>query len=220
MELLQRRKVPIVGNGNWYPFSVWLDYPGLVAEATRRLLSEGCRKIAFMEWGPPGSDARQGSALFHAFTRELALHGATLNPHWVRSDLHPASEGAGWAEFREIWAAESVKPDGLIVADDMLCLGAVEAIRELGIRVPAQLRVVSHGNKGSGVRYPFPVSVLECDPAEYAQAMVKLMVAQLRQEPVECPQVLLPFKWAEQDVGNGIQVGRIVPMSRVNEGAQ
>lgn len=197
MRRLERQAAPVVGNGAGYPARVQLDYIGLVSEATRRLLAEGRRRLAFMEWGPSEPDPRERSALFNAFLRELALHGATLNERWVRSDLHPASDGAGWEEFREIWLADSEKPDGLIVADDVLCMGAAQAIQELGLRVPGQLRVVAHGNKGSGIRYPFPVSVLECDPEEYAQAMVELMVRQLRHEPLERPGVMIPFRWAE-----------------------
>lgn len=200
-ETLRRRSVPMVGNCRNYPYNVCLDYAGLVSEATRRLLAEGRRKLAFMEWCPM-PDPKPRSDLFNAFTRQLALHGATLNERWVRHDLHPHAIGAGWEEFREIWMSDLEKPDGLIVADDMLCQGAMQAIQELGIRVPEQLSIVTHGNKDSGVKYPFSVPVLECDPDAYAQAMVELMVGQLRHEPLEQSQINIPFRWA---VGGGAE---------------
>jgi len=101
--------------------------------------------------------------------------------------------------------ADSEKPDGLIVTDDILCLGAAKAIQEFRINVPRQIRVVTQGNKDSGIRYPFPVSVLESDAEEYAAAMVELMVRQLRREPLERSVITLPFHWTEQEENTAVK---------------
>jgi DNA-binding LacI/PurR family transcriptional regulator len=131
-----------------------------------------------------------------ALADELARHGVALNDRWVRHDIHPTAQGAGWEEFREIWSASATeKPDGLLVADDVLFRGAATAIRELGIRVPEQLRVVTHANKGVELPREVPAWAMEADADVFAAEMVKLLVAQLRHEPVANPHVVLPLRW-------------------------
>ncbi len=199
-QLLKQRSVPVVGTCSGLSAAVQFDYAGLIRDATRHLIAQGRRKLAFMEWVSADPHWVKSSPMFMAFKQELELHGVSLNERWVRHDLRPGMAGAGWADFREIWSADSEKPDGLIVADDVLFKSAAQAIQEMGIRMPDQLQVVTHGNKDSGFDYPFPVSVLEADPEEYAAAMVELMVRQLRHEPLEQSVIKLPFRWAESGV--------------------
>jgi DNA-binding LacI/PurR family transcriptional regulator len=123
--------------------------------------------------------------------------GLDYRAEWVRHDLNPMLSGAGWEEFREIWLARREKPDGLLVADDVLFNEAVTAIQELGIRVPERLRIVTHANKGAARRYPFPVTEVQLDPERYAEALGGMLLKRLGGEPIESPVVMLPFEMIE-----------------------
>ncbi len=206
---LREQHVPIVGSNEQG------DYPSLRSDkaqmsrlGTEYLLRQGCRRIALMEWlkpQAPGSPRRD--PVLDGFQAALAAAGVEANPRWIRHDLPPGAPGAGWEEFREIWVSEKEKPDGLLVCDDMLFLGAAMAICQMGIRVPEDLLVVTHHNKGSGLLAPFPVAKLEFDLAEYVQLMGGALVKLMRQEPLENRRTIISCELLEpEDVAGTVPV--------------
>ena len=145
---------------------------GLNAKSVRagvqRLAAQGCRRPALVVWGP--------DLYRDAFTEAAKAAGMDLREGWIRSEAHPGLAGGGWEEFREIWSAYHEKPDGLLVLDDGLFEDVKIAIRDLGIRVPSQLRIVAHANKGFHLDHPFPVTLLECDPEAFAEGLGSLLL--------------------------------------------
>ena len=163
------------------PGSVGLDWVDLVRTGARHLLEQGCRRIALMQWLGETSQQREIQAAFEA---TLAEFQAPVHEEWIRRTVPPETPGAGWEQFREIWAAREDKPDGLLVTDDVMSRDVALAILDSRIKVPQQLKVVVHANKGSGVTYPFPVSLLEVDLDEWAEAMVDRLIKLMNHEPV------------------------------------
>jgi DNA-binding LacI/PurR family transcriptional regulator len=106
--------------------------------------------------------------------------------------------GAGWEEFREVWTARRERPDGLLVTDEVLFDEVQVAIRELGIRVPEQLRIVTHANKGLDRRYPFPVTLAQRDTRRYAETLGDMLLKRMRGEPVEPGTTAFPFELTER----------------------
>ncbi len=193
---LQTHHHPIVSSFREFGPSIEFDYELMVREGVQRLIAAGRRDLALIEWTAPVHNTRNRSRLMQMFASELANHGISYKEAWTRHDIHPVLDGAGWAEFREIWAAvDGKKPNGLLITDDILFRGAAQAIKELGIRVPDQLMVATHRNKGTLPPCEFPVDVAEADPDEYAQVMVELMAQQLQKKTLGQPHTVLPLKW-------------------------
>lgn len=197
---LRKKRIPIVGSPNNFPFGVGIDYPELARQGTEFLLQQGRYRIAFLSW--EGFKNEKGKreflpSMYDRFEATMKKHGAPIHERWVQRDLHPHLTGAGWEEFREIWHAHEEKPDGLLVSDDILFSDVVVAIMELGIRVPDQLLVVTHAVKGSGILHPFPTIRLECDTDIVAENMGRMLVKLMRKEPVPQPKLYLSFRWSE-----------------------
>jgi hypothetical protein len=179
--------IPAVGSGT--DFRVDIGYGDMLRRSVRLLAAQGCRRIALLSWseavlGPQLRDALQGC-------------GLEFHPEWVQSSFNPMLTGSGWSEFREVWAARREKPDGLIIADDVLFEDARIAIHEMGLRVPEQLRVVTHAIKGSGVRYSFPVTLAQVDVERYAALLGGMLVKLIRGEEVKPPMPVLPLELVE-----------------------
>jgi DNA-binding LacI/PurR family transcriptional regulator len=194
--LMEQTGVAVVSNGpapSGGGYWVTSDGAGAIRAGVKHLLDHGCRRIAFMNW----IAARGADPCLDVFRRSLSECGVATREEWMRGDLHPSLAGAGYAEFREIWSSRSEKPDGLVVFDDVLFADMVTAIFELGLKVPEQLRVVAHANKGMVTSRFFPAARLEFDPDEQAQAAAELMTRLARGEPVATPQVVLPYRWRE-----------------------
>jgi DNA-binding LacI/PurR family transcriptional regulator len=178
-EQARQQQIPVVAPAG-SDHTVAIDEAAIVRQAVEWLVQQGRRRIALMY---------AGSAEPTAFREAMAAAGLPVEPAWVRGELNPVKHGAGWEGFRELWSARTDKPDGLVVTDDILMQDAALAVIETGVRVPQQLMIASHGNKGSEMRFPFPVHWLLIDPVEYAQAMGGMLLKLLRGEPVPVPHV-------------------------------
>jgi DNA-binding LacI/PurR family transcriptional regulator len=179
--------VPLTGQDDRSRLRVEFDVNELVRNGLKALLDAGRRRIALLGWGAP-LDYRRIGDVFRDQAAELGLEARDA---WIRDELRPDNPGAGWEEFREIWLADAEKPDGLLVCDDVLYRDAAIAIRELRIRVPDTLMVVTHFNKGTIIPHDFPVTLLEADTEAHADALADGTLAILRGETPPQSRILL-----------------------------
>ncbi|MBI4024610.1 MAG: substrate-binding domain-containing protein, partial [Verrucomicrobia bacterium] len=189
--------------GNLSEHSIGFDVIGLVRAGVRHLLEMGRRKIAFMDYHDPMFPDPVKGSCWKAFRDLLREHGCELRKEWVRVDFHPSVAGAGYAELREIWMARDEKPNGLLLGDDVLFPDVATAVIEIGIKIPDELMIVTHANKGATQLYPFPTTRIETDPDAFAQSAAKMLVRLMNKETVAPRKLLLPFEW----VGKGNRSG-------------
>ncbi|OPZ22652.1 MAG: hypothetical protein BWZ02_03390 [Lentisphaerae bacterium ADurb.BinA184] len=159
----------------------------MVAATIRRLVAAGRRRVAILASGY----RPHLNASFTPVAETLKALKLRIPHEWIRDDMAPNLPGAGWEQFRELWAAFRGKPDALLVLDDVLFRDAALAITELGIEVPRQLHVTVHVNRGGEPYCPFPVDRLVMDPEKYAARLVEDMVSRLtggalNPAPVRC----------------------------------
>lgn len=172
------KKVGIPSIGLTKNYKLTSNSETLIKIGLKTLLRAGCQKIALMSWGMNGRSAEP-------FKKALEAVGLEYHPEWVTGDLHPALNGAGWEEFRELWSARSEKPDGILIDDDLLFSEACHAIQEMGISVPDELRIVARSNAGSRNHSPVPVTLVESNPREHAEIIGQQLMARLQGEPAE-----------------------------------
>ncbi len=195
-------RFPLPSVGGWCRHTVNIDAQAMMESGVERLVAQGCRRLALLAWGHTAD----------GFAGCLAAHGLEFRPQWCRHDLEPSLPGAGWEEFREIWAAYPEKPDGMVILDDLLADDAAKAIAELRLQVPEQLRLVVLANRGSGLGFPFPATRLEVDPGEVARLLGAMLLDLLDGRPVTQPEQVLPFKVipAEPDDGRPSEVPQTI----------
>ena len=145
LEALRDGGLPLVGI-NAYPgrraiSRVFSDQAGGMASAVRMLAERGHRRIAFLP-GPPGNlgaEARQ-----KGFRDAVAVHGLES----VAVDAEPAdyTDVSGALRTRRLLAAAGERPTAIVAAGDLIAAGALQAIREAGLRVPEDISVVGFGD--------------------------------------------------------------------------
>ena len=160
------------------------DVRMVVVPGLHALARHGARRIALLAASPV-----QVGPLFERTVRELGL---STDPRWIVGEFNPELPGVGWDEFRQIWLAANEKPDGILITSDLLFSGAAQAIRELRIDVPGQLRVATHANRGVAAPWPPLAHVrIEFDPRDFALALVHLLELRLagKRPPAVLPEV-------------------------------
>lgn len=114
--------------------------------AVDHLVDLGHRQIAMINGY---SGARPAKERFEGYKRSLESHGMTVNPEHLFSSgkekLDGFSRESGYKLMRRVLEKRngSSALSALFVASDIQALGAVEAVREAGLRIPEDLAVVS-----------------------------------------------------------------------------
>lgn len=107
-----------------------------VTAAVEHLFAHGHREIAFV--GGP-TDISTGRRREQAFFAAQARLGLSTRPEWIaRADFR--AEGGHAATLAMLAGPD--RPRALFVANEMMTLGALQAIRDIGVRMPDEIAVI------------------------------------------------------------------------------
>jgi LacI family transcriptional regulator len=140
VQSLDRQGVPFVllGRGveGYAVSSIQADSYNGAYEATAHLIDHAYRRIAFIG-GPEG--LQQSVVRLNAYRQALADRAWQLEPDWIlHSDF---SEAGGHARATELLALPQ-PPRAIFAANDQMAIGAIDAVRAVGLRVPEDVAVV------------------------------------------------------------------------------
>ena len=112
--------------------NLFVDNRAAAAAATRFLLDRGHRRIAMVA-GPAGPQAERAAG----YRMALAERG-------LRADIVDGAEfnEVGGREATLKLLARAVRPTALFAANDLMAIGAMEALREQGFAIPGEMAVV------------------------------------------------------------------------------
>jgi LacI family transcriptional regulator len=152
--------------------SVGFDYAEGMRQAVTYLHGLGHRKIGFI--GFPNSEK------YIAFWKTLASLGLGYEPRWVvflqLPDLQ-SSMLSGYRAMQSILAAESL-PTAMIATNDLVALGAKDALAVAGIDVPKRISFM--GFDDLGVETDRPLTTMRTDSAEVGRLAVRTLLDQIR----------------------------------------
>ena len=112
--------------------NLYVDNRAAAAAATRYLLDRGHRRIAMIA-GPGGPQAERAAG----YRMALAERG-------LKADIVDGSEfnEVGGHDATLKLLARGVRPTALFAANDLMAIGAMEALREQGVAIPSEMAVV------------------------------------------------------------------------------
>ncbi|WP_211268987.1 LacI family DNA-binding transcriptional regulator [Saccharothrix syringae] len=140
--------------------------------AVDHLVARGCRRVATIT-GP--LDAPAGQDRLRGFREAVARHGLP-EPLVVEGDF---SREGGAAAARELVAAEGRAGegfDGLFVASDLMATGALPVLRNHGLRVPEDVKVVGFDDSSPAVECDPPLTTVRQPVEDMAAEMARLLV--------------------------------------------
>jgi len=107
--------------------------------ATRHLIEQGCRRVAHIR----GSDVSTAIGRINGYRHALEKAGIEVRSDYIVSGQH--EDARGYAAMRQLLQLNP-RPDGVFCFNDPVAAGALKAILEAGLRVPADIAVVGVGN--------------------------------------------------------------------------
>ena len=156
---------------------VLCDNRGSVEKIVRAVWEMGHRRVAFIQ-GDDSMVTRERAAGFYKACAELGLRVPT---EYVRQGRFHAPDICA-SEVRALMAGDE-RPGCILCPDDFSCLGALEALKDMGLKVPRDVSLVGY----DGIRM---TQMLHPRLTTYRQDAVRVAreAAELLQEAIEDPE--------------------------------
>lgn len=190
IKMLHQRKYPFVLLDRYFP-ELQTDYVSIDSfqasfSATTHLLENGYKSIGFIGYK---------SKLFHMIERKRgvteALEKVGIKPlkHWSQSITFDKVE-TELKTAMEAMIFSQTPVDAILFGTYRLAINGLKIIRELGIKIPDQLGIVSYGQAESFELYECPITYLEQPLGALGKKAVSLLVDKIKQ-PTHIPEQIL-----------------------------
>lgn len=188
---LMEERVPFAtfgrSNDAW-DFS-WVDVDNIngLEQVVDHLVAAGHRRIGLITW-PEGSKA--GSHRERGYANGLATAGVTADPDWVfRGENMPQTGAAGIAHFLTL--PEDRRPTAIACVSDLIATGAMNAAAAQGLVVGQDIAITGYDDSTVAQFLHPPLTSVRQPITNVGQEVVRLLLAQIRHEPMANRQVLL-----------------------------
>jgi LacI family transcriptional regulator len=161
-ERIQKQGVPFVLIDRNFP-EMHANYVGADDEAigvlaTEHLIEIGCVRIAHLR----GPDNSAGAGRLKGYQNALAKHDLkSLSGYVSMPRLVDVQSRESGADLMRQLLALNPRPDGVFSYNDPMAVGAIHAILDAGLRVPADIAVIGSGNLHYDTELRIPLSSID-----------------------------------------------------------
>lgn len=144
--------------------------------ATRHLIEHGCRRIAFFgDISHPEAGLR-----YQGYARALREAGIEQDPRLLQSFLF------GDSRIRQVidgWLDQNLSFDAIVASSDVTAISLMGSLRERGIAVPGQVRVVGYDDIALAEHVHPTLTTVRQPTTEAGRALVDLLFEALAGQP-------------------------------------
>jgi LacI family transcriptional regulator len=149
-------------------------------EATLHLIEQGCKRIAHIEGSPNLEITKQR---LEGYLEALKEKNIPVDRDFIIPCPDPSIEG-GKLAAEKILAMSNV-PDGIFATNDPVAMGAMQAIRANGLKIPQDIAVVGFSNWLFSSMTDPPLSSVDQPGFEMGQEATKLLIRQIETKSKE-----------------------------------
>ncbi|WP_309572759.1 LacI family DNA-binding transcriptional regulator, partial [Deinococcus sp.] len=188
VEALVKAGIPVVEvdrmSGAQGAATVLSDNIGGAASAARHLLSLGHHRIATVAGDPQLISGRER---LEGLRMALAASGIPLPDHRVVTGRYTSADG--YQAALELLARPGPRPTALFLANIEMTLGTLRALKELGLRVPEDISVISFDDASWAPLVSPPLSVVTQDPVGLGRIAAQIIINAVSHVPDTVPAV-------------------------------
>jgi len=156
--------------------------------AIDHLVQLGHRRIGMIS-GPPGLSS--GAERLEGYKKALGEHRIPWEERWIK--IGDFKRESGYSLTKEIFE-KSPRPTALFVANNQMTIGALQALKELGIRIPEELSLVSFDDmEWYGFLDP-PLTAVEHSPYLMGKTAGEMLLQRIGHKRKNPKRVLLPSR--------------------------
>jgi LacI family transcriptional regulator len=180
--------------------SVTVNNHQAAREATQHLISQGCARVGIIA-GPTGITT--GASRLAGYRAALRAAGRD-NDHALTVYGDFRTEG-GYAAARKLLRLPQ-PPDGLLISNDLMTIGGLQAIAEAGLSMPGDIAVVGFDSASWATAFRPPLTVVTQPTYEIGQVAADLLLRRVSGEKFPPRHVVLRAKLVERESSRRAQV--------------
>ena len=177
-QMQQPKKMPVIFVGH-RPSGATENYVGVHEEEVGRIACEhlircGCRRIAYIR----GPRTAVGDMRSRGYRKAMSEHGLTVQPDLVVESMD--SEESEYRRGHEAMLrllARRGRPEGVMTYTDLMAVGAMDAARSHGVRIPEEMRFVGCGNDALLCEMEISLTSIDLRGRELGQRAGRLALA-------------------------------------------
>jgi DNA-binding LacI/PurR family transcriptional regulator len=180
-----------------------IDDQGGAYAAMQHVVSRGHRKIAILgiRSGTFGHYREYAGTLrrrIDGYQKALEEVGLSLSSRNVRLLECECDIDGGYGAFTELWS-KNWRPTAIVAMADVLAIGAMDAAREMNVRIPDELAIMGYDNiPASKLVYP-PLSTIHQPATEKGRVATQVLIQELRDMHAEPQHVVLGVQLVERE---------------------
>lgn len=162
--------------------------------ATQELILKGCKNIVLIR------DERSISTIedrYRGYRDALLKNKIDYKENLVLT-VYPISYESAKASIKKI-IAENIDFDGIFATTDWMALGAIDALRESGKRVPDEIKVVGYDDISISKFSYIPITTIKQDVNKMAESAVDLLMNLMVGKEVEVKTYHTPVSLIKRD---------------------
>lgn len=169
--------VQLVRNQDDTISSVTSDYKGSGAQGVEYLVEHGCKRIGFINGSAKVTPYFERNQGYNGAMEKLGLVANVICAPDIRAD----SFAVGYSGV-DVLLSRDTNLNGILVATDMIALGALRRLKELSIAVPDTVQVMSLTGHSIGAYLANPLTSMEMPSREMARKVADMII-----EDIEAP---------------------------------
>jgi LacI family transcriptional regulator len=157
-------------------------------DIARHVLTTGRRRPAVLGGPAESSASRDRLAGYREAFAEQAVE--IVHPDWIEGDL--TRESGYTRAVALLGDSKTAPPDALVCANDMIALGAIDALYEVGLRVPGDVAVVGYDDMSFASSRLIGLTSVGVPRTEMGRVAVRVLLQRMH-DPAALPQkIVLP----------------------------
>ncbi|MGL5767587.1 MAG: LacI family DNA-binding transcriptional regulator [Sarcina sp.] len=183
--------VETINKDNALP-SVSIDNIGAAYESTKYLLEKGRKNIGFI--GISENEKNAWGMRYKGYEKALLENGKEVKESSCFFDTLKIKSGKMGVEA--ILSKDS-KIDGIVCASDEVAMGAINALRERGIKVPEDISVIGFNGIDMARNFYPTITTIEQPMYDMGSVAMRMLIKLLNKEELEDAYYELPFELRE-----------------------
>lgn len=174
--------------------SVTIDNVSAIHSGTKYLIEGGAKRLAYI-----GTDTKVMNAWgerYIGFEKALKEAGLEKDEDLVFFDTLKVKSGA---DAVKKFIESGKKFDGIVCASDEIAMGAINELRDNGIRVPEDVSVIGFNNNNAGAIFYPKISTVSQPSYDMGSVAMRMLIKILNKKPLDQDQYVLDYQLIKRD---------------------
>jgi LacI family transcriptional regulator, sucrose operon repressor len=197
VEEIQKLKIPFVVVGQDMPDTPSVVFNEVMAtqDMIEYLIEKGHEKVAFI--GVSESDRAVGLLRKKGYLAAMKKHGLPIEEHWIQTAFFDVE--SGYQAMKNMMEKSAKRPTAVFAVTDRLAIGAMNYIKEAGLRIPEDMALAGVGASELSQYVTPSLTTVDFQYNKAGQEAANLILSLINQKNIPTSKIVLDYGLVKKD---------------------